>query len=155
MELLFAFFGYFQASELNYFKYFYRVKTRSAALFCFLIFQSTVLLGCTAEESDTQAQISYDRNVESCICRMLAFEADSYSGIEYGDMIRECNTTVQNANPTRYSMEFHTEIDPNALRCPEDLEDWQEAIEEAKTHQQASRDRYEEFTEPTNNSESD
>ena len=86
---------------------------------------------------------------------MLAFEADSYSGIEYADMIRECNRTVQTANPTRYSTDFYTEIEPNALRCPEDLEDWQEAIEEAKTHQQASRDRYEEFTESSSKSESD
>ena len=86
---------------------------------------------------------------------MLAFEADSYSGIDYRDMIQECNKTVRSANPTRYSTEFHTEIEPSALRCPEDLEDWQEAIEEAKTHQRASRDRYEEFTESPSKSKSD
>ena len=104
------------------------------------------LAACSAEESTDQAQTTYARNVESCTCRILAYEADSYSGITYDDMVKQCNTTVREANPTRYedAKKLHFKMDE--IRCPEDVEDWQETVAEARIHQAASRKRYQEFT---------
>ena len=131
------------------------LKRRITIALCALTIVSSFLVGCDAEETDAQAQISYDRNVESCVCRMLAFEADSYSGLDYNDMIEECNKTVRSANPKRYPSEFHVEMEQTELRCPEDLEDWQEALEETRTHQKVSRDRFQEFTSPAPGPEAD
>jgi len=79
---------------------------------------------------------------------MLAWEADSYSGVIYEEMISTCNETVQNANPTRYPSDFKFRMELDDLRCQDDVEDWHEELELTLIHQKASRERFEEFSEP-------
>ena len=75
---------------------------------------------------DNRGQESFDKNVESCICRTLAFEADSFSGLAYPAMIERCNETVHNANPARYPPTARSEPSVDELRCPDDVADWRE-----------------------------
>ncbi len=87
-----------------------------------------VILGACA--ADDSGQESFDKNVESCLCRTLAFEAESFSGISYGVMTERCNKTVHSANPTRYPSVATSAPRVEALRCPDDVADWREAAQE-------------------------
>ena len=46
-----------------------------------------VLLACSPMETEEDRRVSYAKNVESCLCRSLEFETDSYSGLTYDRMI--------------------------------------------------------------------
>ena len=76
-------------------------------------------------------------------------------GLEYVEMQSQCNETVRNANPTRYPTSFLSNPVLADLRCPADVEQWREAVEEAQTHQAASRQRFSEFAKETDNSLND
>ena len=93
-------------------------KTLRFALASFYV----VTLGACSK--DDGGQVSFDKNVESCICRTLAFEADSFSGMSYPVMIERCNETVHSANPARYPPTTTSAPQVEALRCPEDVDDW-------------------------------
>ena len=87
-----------------------------------------VILGACAR--DDAGQESFDRNVESCLCRTLAFEAESFSGISYTVMTERCNETVHGANPARYPSTATSAPGVESLRCPDDVADWREAAQE-------------------------
>ena len=96
---------------------------RFASAICFL----AILGACS---NDDGGQESFDKNVESCLCRTLAFEAESFFGISYSEMIERCNATVHNANPARYPTAATSAPRIDALRCPDDLADWREAAQD-------------------------
>ena len=77
-------------------------------------------------ESEDARRVSYAKNVESCLCRFLEFETDSYSGLSYEDMQERCNRTVHDANPKRYPASSSSTPEIDALRCPTSVEDWRE-----------------------------
>ncbi len=82
------------------------------------------LAACTFEESDLDAKISYQKNVESCLCRFMDFETDSHSGLHYAHMQKRCNETVHGANPSRYETTLYSEPDIGALRCRDEVDAW-------------------------------
>ena len=92
--------------------------------FASVLLPLVVLGGCS---KDAGGHESFDKNVESCLCRTLAFEADSFSGISYAVMVKRCNETVHRANPARYSADATSAPTIDALRCPDDVADWREA----------------------------
>ena len=75
---------------------------------------------------DDGGQQSFDKNVESCLCRTLAFEAESFTGISYAAMTERCNETVHGANPARYPPAATSAPSVHSLRCPDDIADWRE-----------------------------
>lgn len=82
------------------------------------------IAACTFEESDLEAKVSYQKNVESCLCRFMDFETDSHSGLHYAHMQKRCNETVHGANPSRYETSLYSEPDIKALRCREKVDAW-------------------------------
>ncbi len=99
----------------------------NAFRFAPVLFSLVILGACSMDDG---GQESFDKNVESCICRTLAFEADSFSGISYADMIERCNDTVHDANPARYSPTATSAPNVSTLRCPDDVADWREAAQD-------------------------
>ena len=95
--------------------------------FASVVFSLVILGACSPDDG---GQESFDKNVESCLCRTLAFEAESFSGISYAVMIERCNETVHRANPARYPPAATAVPHVDALRCPEDLADWREAAQD-------------------------
>lgn len=79
---------------------------------------------------DDDGQESFDKNVESCLCRTLAFEAESFTGTSYAVMTERCNETVHGANPARYPPAATSAPSVDTLRCPEDLADWRETAQD-------------------------
>ena len=95
------------------------------AAFAFLV------AGCGFEpETREQALLTYQKNVESCLCRSLDFEADFPSGVSYRQMLASCNETVHNANPTRYDDSLYSEPAIETLRCQDEVEPWLEVVGE-------------------------
>ncbi|MCS5570447.1 MAG: hypothetical protein NZ768_09025 [Pseudomonadales bacterium] len=82
------------------------------------------LAACSFEESDVDANVSYQKNVESCLCRFMDFETDSHSGLYYAHMQKRCNETVHGANPSRYKTSLYSEPDIEALRCRNEVDAW-------------------------------
>ena len=110
-------------------------RLRAAARACFarrLLATVVVPLATACEYNETpeQAQISYAKNVESCLCRTMNFESDFPSGLRYSQMVARCNETVHGANPARYDASLHSEPETASLRCPEDVEPWLEVAGE-------------------------
>ncbi len=87
---------------------------------------AVLLSSCSPMESEEAARVSYDRNVESCLCRSLEFETDSDSGMTYERMLARCNRTVHSANPQRYPPSAHAAPEIDGLRCPASVEEWRE-----------------------------
>ena len=87
---------------------------------------AALLGGCSYEESEQAQLVSYAKNVESCMCRSLEFEADSYSGLSYAQMLDRCNRTVHDANRQRYPASAGAAPQINSLRCPDAVELWRE-----------------------------
>ena len=81
---------------------------------------------CSPLESEEARGASYAKNVESCLCRSLEFETDSYSGRTFAGMLERCNETVHAANPRRYPADAHAAPDIGALRCPTSVREWRE-----------------------------
>ena len=92
----------------------------------FALLTLVCVAGCTFEESEAQRASTYPKNVESCVCRSLDFEADSYSGITYENMVVQCNVTVHRANQQRYDASAYEEPGIESLRCPDSVEEWRE-----------------------------
>ena len=82
--------------------------------------------------------------VESCLCRYLAFEADSYSHVSYEDMLNHCNTLTRQGHPSLPD-DIISEPGLDALRCPDDVEDWREVLEEERAQEASNRQNYKEI----------
>jgi len=83
-------------------------------------------VACSPLESEEARDVSYAKNVESCMCRSLEFETDSYSGRSYEGMLERCNATVHAANPARYPEDAHAAPGIDDLRCPTSVREWRE-----------------------------
>ena len=77
----------------------------------------------------------------------MAFESDSYSGIEYKEMVVNCNETIRSGHPgLPQSIESEPVLDE--LRCEEAVDDWQETKLEEAAQQESNRRAYRELTAP-------
>ena len=83
-------------------------------------------VACSPLESEEARGVSYAKNVESCLCRSLEFQTDSYSGLTFAGMLERCNETVHAANPRRYPEDAHAAPEIGALRCPTSVREWRE-----------------------------
>lgn len=106
----------------------------------------TILLaGCANHQSDEQARVTFDRNVESCICRYLDLEEDNYSGLTYEQFVDDCNETVLTSNPNRYPDSFRSDPEISELRCQENVQPWLDEVAKAKALQENNRRLFDEF----------
>ena len=83
-------------------------------------------VACSPLESEEARGVSYAKNVESCLCRSLEFQTDSYSGLTFAGMLERCNETVHAANPRRYPEDARAAPEIGALRCPTSVREWRE-----------------------------
>lgn len=104
-------------------------------------------MGVSCGESNAIGDLEskYPSEIESCVCRFLAFEADSYSGIQYDEMLSQCNTTTRNGHPS-LPPDIVSTPSMETLRCSEAVEDWQETVAEELAQQASNRRNYEEIT---------
>lgn len=103
------------------------------------------LAACSESDAIGDLKSKYPIEIESCVCRYLAFEADSYSGMPYDEMLLQCNETTRNGHP---SLPSNIVSNPSldSLRCPESVEDWQETVAEELAQQASNRRNFEELT---------
>ena len=107
-----------------------------------------VLVATTAcDESNTIGDLEekYPIEIESCVCRYLAFEADSYSRLPYDEMVRNCNNTIRSGHPS-LPPDITSTPTENSLRCTEAVEDWREKIAEERAQQASNRRNYVELS---------
>ncbi len=90
----------------------------------------------------------YPIEVESCVCRFLAFEADSYSRVGYDEMLERCNEMTRAGHPS-LRRDISSEPALESLRCTENVEDWRETVVEDLAQQASNRRNYQEITQPT------
>lgn len=79
------------------------------------------------------------RTVESCICNYLDIEDDNPSGLSYEDFIEDCNKTVRESHPKRFTDIEDSEPEMDSLRCPEKVESWLEVIAEQEQLRENNR----------------
>ena len=103
------------------------------------------LLGCSNDDKGEAAREVFERHVESCVCRFLDYESESYSGVGYAEMVAECNTIVQQANKGRHRDQSNSNPSLESLRCTDDIDDWRETIEEVEAQQEANREGLRDF----------
>lgn len=105
-----------------------------------------ILFACSPKESPEQAETSFARNVESCICRYLDVEEDNYSGLTYEFFIDDCNEIVHESNPARYPETLHSAPEISDLRCQEYVQPWLDEVEESQNLQDNNRKLFDELT---------
>ena len=103
------------------------------------------LLGCSNDDKGEAAREVFERHVESCVCRFLDYESESYSGVDYADMVAECNTIVQQANKGRHRDQSNSNPLLESLRCTDDIDDWRETIAAVEAQQKANREGLRDF----------
>lgn len=106
---------------------------------------SVTLASCGESDTIGDLESKYPIEIESCVCRFLAFEADSYSGIQYDEMLSQCNTSTRNGHPS-LPPDIENRPTIESLRCAEAVEDWQETVTEERAQQASNRRNYEEIT---------
>ncbi|MCY3858207.1 MAG: hypothetical protein OXG25_04795 [Gammaproteobacteria bacterium] len=87
----------------------------------------------------------YPIEIESCVCRFLAFESDSYSGIPYNDMLSQCNKFTRDGHPS-LPPDIVSNPTIDSLRCTEAVDDWHETVSEERAQQASNRRNYEELS---------
>ena len=103
------------------------------------------LVSCGESNVIGDLEAKYPIEIESCVCRFLAFEADSYSGLPYDEMLSQCNKTTRNGHPS-LPPDIVSKPLLDSLRCPESVEDWQETVAEERAQQASNRRNYKELT---------
>ena len=117
------------------------MRQLQALVLCATVFCVT---SCSNEGVIGDLIAKYPIEVESCICRYLAFEADSYSGVKFPEMVEYCNTTTRSGHPS-LPEDIRSEPSMSSLRCPEYVEDWQGVVAEAEAQQASNRRNFDEL----------
>ena len=102
-------------------------------------------MSCSNGDAIGDLESKYPIEIESCVCRHLAFESDSYSGIQYDEILSQCNKTTRDGHP---SLPRNIVSSPSlaSLRCTEAVDDWQETVADERAQQASNRRNYEELT---------
>ena len=122
------------------------VRLRLALLGTFVL----LITACSKESAIKNLEAKFPIEIESCVCRQLAFEADSYSRIEYDEMVQQCNATIRGGHPS-LPTDIKSEPTIESLRCSEVAKDWQEVVEEDLAQQASNRKNYQELMRPQQN----
>ena len=113
-----------------------------------------LLTSCHDGNAIGDLEARYPIEVESCVCRFLAFEADSYSGIQYDEMLAECNVTTRSGHPT-LPPDIVSNPTQDSLRCTEAVEDWHETLAEERAQQASNRQNFKELTQTNDETDHD
>ena len=105
-------------------------------LFTFTILTS---LSCSSPKKEDPTIALFVRTVESCVCNYLDIEDDNPSGLTYEDFIEDCNKTVRESHPDRFTDVEDSEPEMNSLRCPEKVESWLAVIAEQERLRENNR----------------
>ena len=105
-------------------------------LFTFSILTS---LSCSSPKKEDPTVALFVRTVESCVCNYLDIEDDNPSGLTYEDFIEDCNKTVRESHPDRFTDIEDSEPEMDSLRCPEKVESWLEVIAEQERLRENNR----------------
>lgn len=99
----------------------------------------STITGCSAPNKTDPSITVFVRSVESCICNYLDIEDDNPSGLSYQDFIEDCNKTVRESHPDRFTDLVDSEPEMDSLRCPEKVESWQKVIAEQEQLRENNR----------------
>lgn len=126
------------------------------ALLGLLVFAIIALPGCSSPKRPDSAITLFARNVESCICNYLDIEDDNPSGLTYKDFVEDCNETVRESHPNRFTKLEDSEPTMDSLRCPEKVESWLKVIAEQAQLRENNRRLMQELLEylPVDNTDS-
>lgn len=94
---------------------------------------------CSAPKKTDPTVALFVRTVESCICNYLDIEDDNPSGLTYEDFIEDCNKTVRESHPDRFTDIEDSEPEIDSLRCPEKVESWLEVVAEQERLRENNR----------------
>lgn len=108
-------------------------------LFVLLIFTISTSTTCSSPKKSVPNMTLFVRTVESCICNYLDIEDDNPSGLSYEDFIEDCNKTVRESHPKRFTDIEDSEPEMDSLRCPEKVESWLEVIAEQEQLRENNR----------------
>lgn len=109
-----------------------------ASIVC-LLGMATIMSNCSRPPSEEQTSQTYQRNVESCICRYLDLEDDFYSGLTYDDFVSDCNDTVRQASPDGYDSKLTAEPKIDEIRCQDKVDSWSKVVAEIEALQNNNR----------------
>ena len=105
-------------------------------LFTFTILTS---LSCSSPKKEDPTIALFVRTVESCVCNYLDIEDDNPSGLTYEDFVEDCNKTVRESHPDRFTDVEDSEPEMDSLRCPEKVESWLAVIAEQERLRENNR----------------
>ena len=103
------------------------------------ILTMSTIPGCSAPQKTDSVITVFARSVESCICNYLDIEDDNPSGLTYQDFIEDCNKTVRESHPDRFTDLDDSKPEIDSLRCPEKVESWQNVIAEQEQLRENNR----------------
>ena len=115
------------------------VPLQISLLFVLLIFTISTSTSCSSPEGSDPNMTIFVRTVESCICNYLDIEDDNPSGLTYEDFIEDCNKTVRESHPKRFTDIEDSEPEMDSLSCPEKVESWQKVIAEQEQLRENNR----------------
>ena len=101
-------------------------------------------MSCGNSDAIGDLESKYPIEIESCVCRYLAFESDSYSGLQYDEMLSQCNKATRDGHPS-LPRDVTSRPSLDSLRCTEAVEDWVETIADERAQQASNRRNYEEL----------
>ncbi|MYF38405.1 MAG: hypothetical protein F4219_06535 [Gammaproteobacteria bacterium] len=104
-------------------------------------------LSCSSPKKEDPTVALFVRTVESCVCNYLDIEDDNPSGLTYEDFIEDCNKTVRESHPDRFTDIEDSEPEMDSLRCPEKVESWLAVIAEQERLRENNRKLMQELLE--------
>lgn len=115
------------------------VRLHLSLLFVLLIFTISSSTSCSSPNKPDPNITLFVRTVESCICNYLDIEDDNPSGLTYEDFIENCNKTVRESHPNRFTDIEDSAPEMESLRCPEKVESWLKVIAEQEQLRENNR----------------
>ncbi len=129
------------------------VRLHLTLFFVLLIFSISASTSCSSPNKSDPNITLFVRTVESCICNYLDIEDDNPSGLTYQDFVEDCNKTVRESHPNRFTDIEDSEPEMDDLRCPEKVESWLKVIAEQERLRENNRELMREILEESSDSD--
>ncbi|MXZ55299.1 MAG: hypothetical protein F4227_03890 [Gammaproteobacteria bacterium] len=121
------------------------VQLHRSLIVVLLIFSISSSTSCSSPNKPDPNITLFVRTVESCVCNYLDIEDDNPSGLTYEDFIEDCNRTVRESHPNRFTDIEDSEPEMDSLRCPEKVESWLKVIAEQERLRENNRELMQEI----------
>ena len=131
------------------------VQLHRSLIVVLLIFSISSSTSCSSPNRPDPNITLFVRTVESCICNYLDIEDDNPSGLTYEDFIEDCNKTVRESHPNRFTDIEDSEPEMDSLRCPEKVESWLKVIAEQEQLRENNRKLMQQILEETSDTQED